>query len=161
MNIQPDFEELFRLLEEHGVDYMIVGGYAVAFHGYPRFTKDIDLFFQMTEENALCLRSALVDFGFPMDELPIEAFITKGNVLTFGMTPSRVDLLNEIDGISYDEARTGVVKGRYGTVTVSFIGLKELLRNKRATPRARDKGDVEELTQAVESESPADPLHEE
>ena len=80
MNIHPDFEELLRLLEEHGVDYMIVGGYAVAYHGYPRFTRDIDLFFDCSAENIDRLRDALIAFGFRGDDLPCEAFATKGNV---------------------------------------------------------------------------------
>ena len=145
MNIHPDFEELLRLLETHHVDYMIVGGYAVAFHGYPRFTKDIDVFFDATERNADLLRAALVDFGFPESDLPVDAFTTLGNVLTFGVAPSRIDLLNEIDGVSFEEARDQVVRGHYGGVEVSFIGRDDLIRNKQATPRARDRGDVEEL----------------
>jgi len=147
MNIHPDFEELLRLLEEHGVEYMIVGGYAVAYHGHPRFTKDIDLFFRVTDENAQRLRHALVAFGFREENLPLEAFTTAGNVLTFGVVPTRVDLINDIDGVTYDEARPDVVRGRYGDVEVNFIGLADLVKNKKATPRAKDKGDVEELTQ--------------
>jgi hypothetical protein len=147
MNIHPDFEELLRLIEEHGIEYMIVGGYAVAYHGYPRFTKDIDLFFRLTIENALRLRQALVKFGFSEKDLPIEAFTTVGNVLTFGVAPSRVDLLNEIDGVTFDEAKPNTVRGRYGDVDVTFIGLADLVKNKKATPRIRDKGDVEELGQ--------------
>ena len=147
MNIHPDFEELLRLLEEHDIEYMIVGGYAVAYHGFPRFTKDIDLFFRLTSENAIRLRQALVVFGFREEELPIEAFTTTGNVLTFGMAPTRVDLINEIDGVTYDEARPTVVRGKYGAVEVTFIGLADLLKNKKSTPRTKDKGDVEELEQ--------------
>ncbi len=147
MNIQPDFEELLRLLEEHGIEYMIVGGYAVAYHGYPRFTKDIDLFFRLTGENALRLRQALVKFGFREKDLPLEAFTTAGNVLTFGIAPTRVDLINEIDGVTFDEARPNAVRGRYGNVDVTFIGRAELVKNKKATPRMKDKGDVEELEQ--------------
>jgi hypothetical protein len=147
MNIHPDFEELLRLFEEHGVDYMIVGGYAVAFHGHPRFTKDIDVFFQRSENNAKRLRQALLAFGFREEDLPLEAFTTVGNVLTFGVVPTRVDLINEIDGVTYEEARANVVRGTYGGVEVTFIGFRDLIRNKKATPRAKDKGDVEELTQ--------------
>jgi len=147
MNIHPDFEELLRLIEEHGIEYMIVGGYAVAYHGYPRFTKDIDLFFRMTSENALRLRQALVKFGFNEENLPLDAFTTAGNVLTFGIAPARVDLLNEIDGVTFDEARPNAVRGRYGNVDVTFIGLADLVKNKKATPRIKDKGDVEELGQ--------------
>lgn len=145
MNIHPDFEELLRLLEEHGIEYMIVGGYAVAYHGYPRFTKDIDLFFRLTRENALRLRQALVAFGFREEALPLDAFMTAGSVLTFGTVPTRVDLMNEIDGVTYDEARPNVVRGKYGDVEVTFIGRDDLVKNKKSTPRAKDKGDVEEL----------------
>jgi hypothetical protein len=147
MNIHPDFEELLRLLEEREIEYMIVGGYAVAYHGHPRFTKDIDLFFRLTEANVLRLRQALVAFGFREEDLPLDAFTTVGNVLTFGTVPARVDLLNQIDGVTYDEACPNVVRGKYGDVDVTFIGLTDLVKNKKATPRAKDKGDVEELGQ--------------
>ncbi len=76
MNTHPDFEELLRLLEEHRVDYMIVGGYAVAFHGYPRFTKDIDVLFRADNDNAMRLRDALCAFGFSREDLPFDAFLT-------------------------------------------------------------------------------------
>ena len=152
MNIHPDFEELLRLLEEHGVDYMIVGGYAVAYHGHPRFTKDIDLFFDTTQENVDRLRKALIAFGFPERGLPPDAFTTKGNVLTFGVIPTRVDLINDIDGVTYATARRNAVRGTYGGVQVTFIGFEDLIRNKQATPRAKDKGDVEELTQSGSEE---------
>lgn len=147
MNTHPHFEELLRLLEANGVEYMIVGGYAVAYHGHPRFTKDIDVFFQMSEDNAGRLRQALIAFGFDEEDLPLEAFMTAGNVLTFGAVPTRVDLINEIDGVTYEEARRNVVRGNYGGVEVTFIGFDDLIRNKKATPRTKDKGDIEELTQ--------------
>ena len=151
MNIHPDFEELLKLLEEHKVEYMIVGGYAVAYHGYPRFTKDIDIFFSPARNNARRIQCALMAFGFKENEVPIEAFVTPGNVLTFGVIPSRVGLINEIDAVSYEEARKRVVRGRYGSVEVNFIGFEDLVRNKKATPRTRDKGDAEELTQQKDS----------
>ncbi len=146
MNTHPDFEELLRLLEEKSVDYMIVGGYAVAFHGYPRFTKDVDVFFHPTPENVDRLRGALIAFGFSERDLPAGAFLEKGSVLTFGVVPTRVDLINEIDGVTFEAARPNVVRGTYGNVEVTFIGLADLIKNKKATPRAKDKGDVEELT---------------
>jgi hypothetical protein len=154
MNIHPDFEELLRLLEEQDVEYMVVGGYAVAYHGYPRFTKDIDVFFEMTETNALRLRRALVAFGFREEDVPLDAFTTRGNVLTFGVVPTRVDLINDIDGVTYEEASPNVVRGTYGDVEVTFIGFDDLVRNKQATPRAKDKGDVEELTQPEDGQGP-------
>ena len=147
MNTHPDFEELLRLIENHDVDYMIVGGYAVAYHGYPRFTKDIDLFFDSSEQNSIRLRTALIEFGFSESELALESFTTMGNVLTFGAEPTRVDLLNDIDGVTFEEASSNIVSGTYGSVSVRFIGFDDLIKNKNATPRARDKGDVEELTE--------------
>lgn len=145
MNIHPDFEELLKLLEEYAVDYMIVGGYAVAYHGHPRFTKDIDVFFDSTRENVNRLRRVLIAFGFREEDLPAEAFTTKGNMLTFGVPPSRVDFVNDIDGVTFEQARPNIVKGTYGSIEVKFIGFNDLIRNKQATPRARDKGDIEEL----------------
>ncbi len=145
MNIQPDFEELLRLLEKHNVDYMIVGGYAVAFHGYPRFTKDIDIFFNTDPKNVERVRSALHDFGFKKEDLAHELLMDPKNVITFGVTPVRVDFMGEIDGVPYADAKANRVRGRYGSVEVNFIGRLDLITNKRSSKRAKDKGDAEEL----------------
>lgn len=145
MNIQPDFEELLRLLEKHDVDYMIVGGYAVAFHGYPRFTRDLDIFYDASTANVACLRRALKEFGFAEDEMPEDYFSTRGNIVTFGVAPVRVDLVNQIDGVEFAEAGPNAVRGSYGSVVARFIGRKDLLHNKRSTPRGRDKVDADEL----------------
>jgi hypothetical protein len=147
MNIQPHFEELLQLLEEHRVDYMIVGGYAVAFHGHPRFTKDMDIFFDCSPSNIVRLRHALMAFGFSESDMPDDLFATKGNVITFGVVPVRVDLIADIDGVTFAEAKPNSVRGRYGRVEAAFIGRADLLRNKRATPRAKDKADAEELAE--------------
>ena len=145
INIQPDFEELLRLLEEYEVDYMIVGGYAVAFHGYPRFTKDIDIYFSPDTKNVARVRDALVAFGFPRDAVSDEMLLNPENIVTFGVTPVRVDFMGAIDGVPYETARENRVRGKYGSVEVFFIGRLDLIKNKRSTARARDKGDAEEL----------------
>lgn len=145
MNTHPDFEELFRLLEENRVDYMIVGGYAVAFHGHPRFTKDIDIFFDATPENVSRLRATLVQFAFRPEDLPEKTFFDPGAVITFGSPPSRVDLLNRIDGVAYAGAKSNAVRGAYGNVTVTFIGRDDLILNKLSTSRDQDKVDAKEL----------------
>jgi hypothetical protein len=145
MNIQSDFEEFLRLLEHHQVDYMIVGGYAVAFHGYPRFTKDIDIYFEASASNVDRLCQALMQFGFRAETLPRQAFERPGSVFAIGVTPVRIDLLNQIDGVAYAQARGNAVRGKYGQVEVTFIGRQDLIRNKSSTPRAKDKADVEEL----------------
>lgn len=148
MNTHPDFEELFRLLEEHGVDYMIVGGYAVAFHGYPRFTKDIDIFFDASPENVARLRSVLIAFGFNEEDLPQESFTAADTVLSFGIAPTRVDLLNDIDGMRFADAKSNVVRGTYGAVQVAFIGRDDLIRNKRASAREQDRVDIDQILRA-------------
>ena len=145
MLTQPDFEDFLRLLEVHLVDYMIVGGYAVAYHGFPRFTKDIDIFFSDAADNLRRLQAALVEFGFQAGTVPLETLGKPDVVLAIGVDPVRIDLLNRIDGVAFEDARPNVVRGRYGTVDVSFIGKADLLRNKRATGRQRDLGDIEEL----------------
>jgi len=145
MNIQPDFEELLRLLEKHNVDYMIVGGYAVAFHGYPRFTKDIDIFFSTDKENVESVKNALHEFGFEKEALADEVLMDPKNVITFGVTPVRVDFMGEIDGVLFAEAKANRVRGQYGSVEVFFIGRLDLIKNKQSTKRMKDKGDAEEL----------------
>lgn len=125
---------------------MIVGGYAVAFHGSPRFTGDIDVFYDATEANIKRLHKTLLDFGFPENEIPDQVFHTMGEMLTFGVPPVRVDLMNEINGVAFKDAKPNLVRGRYGKTEVNFIGLDDLLENKRKTNRAKDKADIEGLT---------------
>jgi hypothetical protein len=145
MSTHPDFEDFLRLLETHRVDYMIVGGYAVAYHGFPRFTKDLDIFFADDPENLQRLQDALIAFGFQAASVPLEALGRPGAVLAIGIEPVRIDLLNRIAGVTFTEARPQTVRGRYGTSEVTFIGRADLLQNKRSTGRQRDLGDVEEL----------------
>ena len=146
MSAQPHFEEFLRLLEANRVDYMIVGGYAVAYHGFPRFTGDIDVFYDDSSANIKRLHKTLLDFGFPENEIPDAVFHTKGEMLTFGVPPVRVDLMNDIDGISFSDAKPNLIRGKYGKIKVNFIGREDLLKNKRTTKRAKDKADIEGLT---------------
>ena len=145
MNIQQDFKELLALLEKHKVDYMVVGGYAVAFHGYPRFTKDIDIFFELSNSNISSIVDALVDFGFTRESLKELLFDEDDNIVTFGVAPVRVDFINSIDGVNFADAKKSRVRGRYGDVDIFFIGREHLLKNKASTNRLKDKADLEEL----------------
>ena len=145
MNTQPHFEELLRLFEKNEVAYLVVGGYAVAFYGYPRFTKDIDLYFRISDENIDRIISSLCEFGFDRESLPRVLFAEKGNILKFGLEPVRIDLLNEIDGVEFDSVFPRKVRGQYGTVEVPFIAKDDLIRNKQASGRLQDLADVEKL----------------
>ncbi|MCK5737002.1 MAG: nucleotidyltransferase [Spirochaetaceae bacterium] len=145
MNTQPDFEELLKLLEENNVDYMVIGGYAVAFYGYPRFTKDIDILYNLEEDNINRIKKSLSAFGFSEVDLPYDLFSEKGNIIKFGIEPVRIDLLNEIDGVEFSKIADDRVRGRYGKVEISFIGRKDLISNKRASGRIQDLADIEKL----------------
>jgi hypothetical protein len=124
---------------------MIVGGYAMAFHGYPRFTKDIDIFFRSSPENISKLKKALIGFGFNEKDLPDSIFIEKGNIIQFGVIPLRVDIINEIDGIDFNSAIKNSIRGKYGDIEVNFIGRIELIKNKIASGRDQDILDAKNL----------------
>jgi hypothetical protein len=132
-------------LNAQSVKALIVGGYAVAFHAKPRFTKDIDLLVEPHPDNAQRLLRALSDFGFGAVDLAVGDFTIPGRVVQLGIAPNRVDLMTAIDGVSFADAWTGRVSGRFGAVPVFYIGKAELVRNKRATGRAQDLADIEAL----------------
>jgi hypothetical protein len=136
---------LFTCLNAQSVKALIVGGYAVAFHAKPRFTKDIDLLVEPNPDNAQRLLRALSDFGFGAVDLAVDDFTTPGRVVQLGVAPNRVDLMTAIDGVSFADAWAGRASGRFGAVPVFYIGKAELVRNKRATGRAQDLADVEAL----------------
>ena len=126
-----------------------MGGYAVSFYGYPRFTKDIDVFYQLDPKNLCRLKSALVSFGFQTEELADDLFLA-GNILKIGIEPMRIDLLNEIDGIAYQAAEEKKVRGPYGTIEVSYISKQDLILNKRASNHLQDQVDVFKLSESEE-----------
>lgn len=143
MEPNRDFEEFFELLNKHNVRYVVVGGYAVIFHGYPRLTGDIDIFYQAERNNVEALLNALKDFGFDFQELKAEELVVKGQVLQLGRPPNRIDLLNSITGGEFEEVWGRKVSGKYGKESVSYIHLEDLLKNKRAAARTKDKQDLE------------------
>ena len=145
MVTQRDFEELLALFNAHHVEYLIVGGYALAFHGVPRFTGDLDLLVRPGHENSARILAALADFGFESAGLTPADFERPDHVVQLGVPPVRVDLITSITGVTWAEAASGRVEGRYGEARVSYLGRKELVANKRATARKRDLADLEAL----------------
>lgn len=145
METQPDFRELFTLLNKHAVDYIIVGGYAMAFHGAPRFTGDIDIFVSPQLQNADNILNALNEFGFGSAGLTKKDFTTPNKVIQLGVPPVRVDFVTSLTGITWEEAVATRMPGDYGDVPVFFIGRNEFIANKRAMGRKRDLADIEAL----------------
>ena len=145
MEIQQDFRDLLELFKVHDVDYMIVGAHALAYHGAPRYTGDIDLFVRADGENAQRVLRALDDFGFGSMGLSPEDFSVPGQIVQLGVAPVRIDIITAITGVSWDEAVAERDEGTYGDVNVHYIGRAQFVANKRATGRAKDLADVEAL----------------
>lgn len=145
MEVQPDFRDLLALFNAHQVEYMIVGGYALAFHGAPRYTGDIDIFVRPTSENARRILTALDEFGFGSLGLTVEDFESPDNVVQLGAPPVRIDLITSITGVSWEDALSDCVDGKYGELPVKYIGLDRFISNKRATGRKKDLSDLEAL----------------
>ena len=144
-NQKSDFEELFECLNARNVRFVVVGGHALAYHGRPRYTKDLDVFVEPTAENAERVLAALEDFGFGGLGLAISDFDKPGRIVQLGVAPNRIDLLTSIDGVPFGEAWSGRVTGRFGAESVAFLGRRELVANKRAVGRLQDLADIEAL----------------
>lgn len=145
MNVSDDFQELFACLNRRGVRYLVVGGYAFAFHAVPRYTKDIDILLEPSLGNARVLLEALTDFGFGDVGLTVQDFSAAGKIVRLGREPNCVDLLTSIEGVAFDEAWRGKATGRYGDEEVHFIGRAELIQNKSRVGRPQDLADVAAL----------------
>ena len=145
MEIQSDFKELLELFNFHKVEYLITGGYALAQHGAPRYTGDIDLYVKPELNNADKIIKALDDFYFGSLDLSNKDFIEPGQIIQLGMPPGRIDIITSITGVNWEEAFTGKVRGLCGGVPVYFIGREEFVKNKKATGRLKDKADLEAL----------------
>lgn len=145
MKLPTDLREFIGLLSSHGVEYLVVGGHAVAFHGYPRFTGDIDFFINPTPENGRRMVECLKAFGFP-NAGKIEAELSQpGKLVQLGVPPHRIDLLTSISGLSFEEAWQGSIPAQIDGLPVRFPSKQALLTNKRASGRGKDLVDAEEL----------------
>lgn len=145
MPLSKDLREFVELLNANKVDYLVVGAFAVAFYGVPRYTADLDLLVRPTVENGGRVLRALSEFGFGNLGLGISDFSSTDQIIQLGVNPNRIDLLTSISGLTFDEAWSSREEGALDGVAVVFIGKSALIRNKEKTGRARDIGDAEEL----------------
>lgn len=145
MKLQKDLREFIELLNSHGVEYLIVGGHAVAYHGHPRYTGDIDFFVRPSQENAARVVAAVAAFGFAEAGFDVETFTEAEKVIQLGRPPNRIDILTSISGVSFEDAWPGRVEAHLDGVRVWFIGRTALIANKRAAGRQKDLADIEEL----------------
>jgi hypothetical protein len=143
--LATDLREFIELLNSHKVEYLVVGGHAVAFHGHPRFTGDIDFLIRTTPANAQCVLRVIDAFGFGGLGITERDLVESGQVVQFGLPPNRVDILTSISGVDFDSAWKSRVHGWIDDQPVDFLGWDDLLRNKRASARQQDLADIEKL----------------
>jgi hypothetical protein len=140
-----DFRELLELLNSREVKYLLVGGYAVAGHGFPRFTADLDLWIEIEQQNAERVEMVLREFGFGKSEFKATDFLRPGYAIQLGRKPYRVDILTSIDAVEFASAYARRVMLKDGGLDIPMIGLEDLLKNKRASGRPHDLEDVRRL----------------
>ena len=140
-----DWLEWLSCLNGRHVEYLLVGGMALAHHGIPRYTGDLDVFIRPTRENAERVLQALRDFGFGALEIGTADLASAGRVVQLGYPPGRIDLITSIDGVPWEDADGTAEAGRYGDVSTRFIGRAEMIRNKRASGRPQDLADAARL----------------
>ncbi len=145
IHLPPDFKEFLKCLRDNSVKYLLVGGYAVGYHGYPRATIDIDVWIARNQENARRVVTALEAFGFGGERLSESLFLESDRVIRMGLPPMRIEILTEISGVEFDEAYSNRVQDRLDGVEVDLISLHYLKLNKEAAGRAKDLADLEEL----------------
>lgn len=145
MDISQDFKEFLQSLNANDVKYLVIGGYAVAFHGHPRYTKDIDIWLSPDIANIRKLIKALDEFGFASLGLQVDDFLDPEQIIQLGLPPNRIDLLTALEGVDFDACYNQKVQSETEGVTIHFIDLENLKKNKKATGRYQDLADLENL----------------
>ena len=145
MIIDKNFKEFIQLLNKNRVKYLIVGGYAVALHGHPRYTKDLDIWIYVDTDNAVRLITTLNEFGFSSLDLASNDFMTFGNVVQLGSPPNRIDLLTSVDGVEFKSCYESKFEVEIEGIRINFINLEDLKKNKKASGRHQDLADLENL----------------
>ncbi len=156
IRLPNDFKEFIQFLNARAVEYVIVGGYALAIHGYVRYTGDIDFFIALNPDNAEKMVNVFRDFGLNTPELNSALFLDEGKILRVGSEPMRLEVLNKISGVDFAECYQNRQELCIDGVSVNFVGYRELVKNKRATGREKDRADVIELERrhAVKVDAP-------
>lgn len=145
MDLAPDFDEFCALLTAREVEFVIVGAHALAFHGAPRFTGDLDILVRPTEDNGRRVLAAIAEFGFPTTSLTAADLAGGTKVIEMGVAPVQIRVVSQIDGVTWNEVWAGREIGALGPRQVAFVGREAFLRNKRAAGRPKDLADVEAL----------------
>lgn len=149
MTLGTDFEEFVACLNKHKVEYLVIGGYALAFHGNPRHTGDLDIWIAISDDNAKKMCFVINEFGMSSLGLKKEDFLKQGLITQIGYPPLRIDILNEIDGITFSDAYKNKLVIDIDGLMVDYIGLADLIKNKTASGRSQDITDVKTLKKNI------------
>jgi hypothetical protein len=143
--LSNDFKEFIELLNKNEVKYLVVGGYAVALHGYPRYTKDLDVWVELSSVNAAVILKVLKKLGFSSLDLKVDDFLDADQVIKLGYPPNRIDLMTSLSGLVFEDCYKDRVQVDLQGVQVNFIDLENLKKNKLATGRLQDMADLKNL----------------
>ncbi|MCH7557755.1 MAG: hypothetical protein IIB56_09905 [Planctomycetes bacterium] len=145
IHLPSDFKEFLKLLNAHQVEYLLIGGYAVSYHGYPRATVDMDIWIALQPANAERIVVVLKEFGFDLPELSPELFLKEGQIIRLGVPPVRIELATTVSGVNFNECYTERLTDILDGVEVNLISLRHLKINKKASGRHSDLADLENL----------------
>jgi hypothetical protein len=145
IELPPDFKEFLKLLNEKGVRYLLIGGYAVGYHGYPRATNDMDIWIAIDPDNAERVTAVLREFGFDLPELSPDLFLREDRIIRMGNPPLRIEITTSISGVEFEECYENRVKAKLADIQVNIIDLPHLKVNKKAAGRLKDLADLENL----------------
>ena len=145
IHLPPDFKEFLKLLNAHQVEYLLIGGYAVGYHGYPRATADMDIWIALQPANAERIVAVLKEFGFDLPELSPQLFLKEWQIIRLGVPPVRIELATTVSGVNFNECYAERIADMLDGVKVNLISLRHLKINKKASGRHQDLADLENL----------------
>ena len=145
IELHPDFKEFLKLLNSHNVKYLLVGGYAVGYHGYPRATGDMDIWIEISESNSQKVVSTFRDFAMPNEAISESLFLEKNKVIRMGVPPVRLEIITSASGVSFDQCYSNREVVEIDGILINFISLEDLKKNKHAAGRHKDMEDLEHL----------------
>jgi hypothetical protein len=155
MNLEPDFRDFVEILNKHEVEYMVVGGYALAFHGEPRFTGDLDIWIDCTETNAKKMVAVMKDFGAASLGFTKKDFLDEAIIKQIGQPPLRIDILGEIDGVRYSDAVKDKQQFKSQQLSIPYIGVKDFIKNREAIARKKGLKDVKRVRPKMVEKNPS------
>ena len=143
--LPPDFKDFLKLLNDHNVRYLLIGGYAVGYHGYPRATNDMDIWIAISSETAKLMVNILKEFGFNTSQLSSNLFLEENKIIRMGVAPIRIEIITSISGVDFDECYQQKIVDEIDGIKVNIISLEQLKINKKASGRHKDLDDYENL----------------